>query len=60
MGNRRHHSAPLRLHACRKKNHKTCEDDLADHGSHLKARPAEPFTNNLSPIPNDKDAPSSV
>src|SRR6266478_1857078 len=48
MGNWRHHSAPLRLRACRKKNHKTCEDDLADHGSHLTARRAKPGPNNLA------------
>ena len=47
MGDRRHHSTPLRLRACRKNNHKACEDDLADHGSHLTARPAEPCPNNL-------------
>ena len=50
MGNRRHHSTPLRPHACREKNHKTCEDDLADHDSHLKPRPAEPSTNNVCPL----------
>ncbi len=48
---RRHRSASLSAEASRKKHHKTCEDDLTDHGSHLKARPAEPFTNNPSPIP---------
>ncbi len=47
MGNWRHHSAPLRLRACRKKNHKTCEDYLADHGSHVTARRAKPGPNNL-------------
>jgi len=49
--NRRHCSAPLSAEASRKKHHKTCEDDLTNHGSHLKARPAEPFPNNPSPIP---------
>src|SRR5947207_8809525 len=48
LGNR---SVPLSAEASRKKHHKTCEDDLTDHGSHLKARPAEPFLNNPSPIP---------
>jgi hypothetical protein len=45
---RRHHSAPLRLYACREKNYKTCEDNLADHGFHLKARTAEPGANKLA------------
>jgi hypothetical protein len=48
MGNRRHPSAPLCLRACREKNHKACKNDLADHSSHLKVRPAGPFTINLS------------
>jgi len=48
---------PLSLYACREKNYKTCEDDLADHGTHLKTQPAGPFTNNSSQIPNNKDAP---
>src|SRR5256885_3656304 len=47
----RHRPTPLSAEASRKKHHKTCEDDLTDHGSHLKARPAEPFLNNPSPIP---------
>ena len=46
--NRWHRSAPLRLHSYRKKNYKACEDDLANHGSHRKARAAEPVTNNLA------------
>jgi hypothetical protein len=53
MGTRGHASAPLRLRAaCRKKNHKTCNNNLADHNLHLKARPAGSFTINLSPTLN--------
>ena len=50
MGHRVHHSAPLRLYAHWEKNHKTCEDNLADHCTHLKTRRAEPFPNQPSPI----------
>ncbi len=46
----RHHCVPLRLYAYWEKNHKTCEDNLADHSIHLKARPAEPSPNQPSPI----------
>jgi hypothetical protein len=56
---RGHPSAPLGLHDYRENNHKTCEDDLANHDSHLKARPAESFTNNLSSIPTKRDAPGA-
>src|SRR5882757_889158 len=48
MENRRHCSAPLRLHTYREKNYKTSEDNLADHGSHLEARSPEPGSNNLA------------
>jgi len=47
MGERRHHSVPLCLRAYWKKKHNTCEDDLADHGSHLTARLPGPCPNNL-------------
>jgi hypothetical protein len=47
-GNRWYRSAPLRLHSYRKKNYKSCEDDVADHGSHLKARTADPKTNSCA------------
>ena len=48
---RRHRSAPLSAEPSRKKHHKTCDDDLTDHGSHSKgpacrALPEQPF-----PIP---------
>jgi hypothetical protein len=56
MRNRSHHAVPLCLCACRENNRETCEDHLANHGSHLKARPAESFTNNLFPNTTSKDA----
>ena len=43
MGTCGHASAPLCLRACREKNHKTCNNNLADHNLHLKARPAGSF-----------------
>lgn len=60
MRNRSHHPAPLCLCACRENNRETCEDDLANHGSHLKARTAESFTNNLFPTTTIKDALSAA
>jgi hypothetical protein len=62
MGNGRHRCAPLGLDACWKKNYHTCENELTNHNSHLKARPG-PFTNNLTLVPNkpnNKDAPSAA
>jgi hypothetical protein len=49
MGTRGHASAPLCLRAYREKKYKTCNNNLADHNLHLKARPTGSFTINLSP-----------
>ncbi len=47
---------PLSPQACREQNHETCEDNMADHGTHLKARPAGPFPKKA--FTNKKDAPN--
>jgi hypothetical protein len=61
MGNWGYRPTPLRLHTCWKKNHKTCEDNLADHCDHLKTQPAEPLGNehHQQPIATNKDAPAT-
>jgi hypothetical protein len=57
MSNRGHRSASLGPQACWEQNHETCEQDLANHGTHLKAQPAGPFPKAFT---NKKDAPNPV
>ncbi len=47
---RGHHCASLGPSTRRYKSYKPCEDDLADHGNHLKAQPTGPFPDKPSSL----------